>query len=627
MIKVLFRNEWQRQWPLLAVTALLSVIAWMTIFALIVENVRPDATDTWADGLLFFLPLFAVAVLTYRTPPAPVVNPFCPPNRLYWSRYLCSLLPVAALTLFDWAVWALLGYWQMRQHPAADGLAGTMLATVMLDHGLTFAAALPGWGAVAGLLGPVAAILLWTLWIPAVALWRLSMTGGGWSVNAGLLIVFTLWFGWYVGVRLLAFRRPGLKPPLMIIAAVMLLTPWLLCGIAHGYAATRYFLTERSAARAGLITAKPSSVSPSDPLLERARPWLEKFEPEWQSTLETNQFLIDHWNNLVQGATSAAEQRYNCREIGDDLRWLTQPDHVRVLDGMLKQILWKQPPAAMAEFYHGSPYRDDASDNDPCPVDAVRDYLSYQAVAAGARGRTLDFFRTLAQLRRMASLYLLPPYDRSEAGDTLQTLYQLAIAAGPDRPDALKYYRRMLADLKITGMPLPDRLEPETLKAPLHRQTFLTGLLERPRSMLKLAVPLRRALAEDALLQSAKHAYSLMEIEMDYRRLHLPGLEEALPVYLCGSDHPNRVYRYFYFRTMVDACRLGLALRIYHLEYGCWPESLAALTPKILRTLPLDSLTGKDFVYRRDQGGFMIEQRSNVNFAERYMAYFPWPAP
>lgn len=54
-----------------------------------------------------------------------------------------------------------------------------------------------------------------------------------------------------------------------------------------------------------------------------------------------------------------------------------------------------------------------------------------------------------------------------------------------------------------------------------------------------------------------------------------------------------------------DALKLVIALRIYKLRHGSYPESLKPLA-EILGELPKDPFTGKDFVYERKGEGFRI---------------------
>ena len=52
--------------------------------------------------------------------------------------------------------------------------------------------------------------------------------------------------------------------------------------------------------------------------------------------------------------------------------------------------------------------------------------------------------------------------------------------------------------------------------------------------------------------------------------------------------------------------RFALALKIYKSKHGKYPDSLNALIPDILESLPLDPFSGKDFIYRKKNEGFIV---------------------
>ena len=56
----------------------------------------------------------------------------------------------------------------------------------------------------------------------------------------------------------------------------------------------------------------------------------------------------------------------------------------------------------------------------------------------------------------------------------------------------------------------------------------------------------------------------------------------------------------------LGAAELGLANRIYRQKHGKFVDSLNQLTPEILSSLPLDPFTGKDYIYRLKDKGFIV---------------------
>ena len=52
--------------------------------------------------------------------------------------------------------------------------------------------------------------------------------------------------------------------------------------------------------------------------------------------------------------------------------------------------------------------------------------------------------------------------------------------------------------------------------------------------------------------------------------------------------------------------QLAVALRLYRLKHGAYPDKLASLVPEVLGKLPTDPFSGKDYLYRRDGKGFVV---------------------
>ena len=67
-------------------------------------------------------------------------------------------------------------------------------------------------------------------------------------------------------------------------------------------------------------------------------------------------------------------------------------------------------------------------------------------------------------------------------------------------------------------------------------------------------------------------------------------------------------------RSTKGACETALALKIYRVEHGSYPETTRELVPEILKTLPLDPRTGQPYVYRRlNHHAFELEYYSRKN--------------
>jgi hypothetical protein len=58
--------------------------------------------------------------------------------------------------------------------------------------------------------------------------------------------------------------------------------------------------------------------------------------------------------------------------------------------------------------------------------------------------------------------------------------------------------------------------------------------------------------------------------------------------------------------SFILTARIGLACKIFKQQQGRFPENIAALVPRILTEEPLDPFTGKPFIYRLQDGGFIV---------------------
>lgn len=58
--------------------------------------------------------------------------------------------------------------------------------------------------------------------------------------------------------------------------------------------------------------------------------------------------------------------------------------------------------------------------------------------------------------------------------------------------------------------------------------------------------------------------------------------------------------------ALVETARIGIACKIFKNLYGDFPEILDELSPGILAEIPLDPFTGKPYIYKKDDTGFIV---------------------
>ena len=95
----------------------------------------------------------------------------------------------------------------------------------------------------------------------------------------------------------------------------------------------------------------------------------------------------------------------------------------------------------------------------------------------------------------------------------------------------------------------------------------------------------------DAAVQAQMKHYSPYKIEA---LMMFPAISKA-------------VTKFAYIQTAVDLARVACALERYHLAHGEYPETLDALTPQFIASLPHDIINGQPLHYRRtDDGNFIL---------------------
>jgi len=60
------------------------------------------------------------------------------------------------------------------------------------------------------------------------------------------------------------------------------------------------------------------------------------------------------------------------------------------------------------------------------------------------------------------------------------------------------------------------------------------------------------------------------------------------------------------YNAKLNTFKLALALKIYREKHGTYPDSLTSLAPDIIPEIPPDPFTGKDYIYRKEDKGFIV---------------------
>ena len=101
-------------------------------------------------------------------------------------------------------------------------------------------------------------------------------------------------------------------------------------------------------------------------------------------------------------------------------------------------------------------------------------------------------------------------------------------------------------------------------------------------------------------------------------RPHITKLEEAREPHFSkmSYNYPFRDICFFsvdgaleqqaMYYARLGGLKIAVALKIYKAKTGEYPDRLSALSPDILLKLPKDPFTGKDYVYKKGDGGFIV---------------------
>ena len=109
---------------------------------------------------------------------------------------------------------------------------------------------------------------------------------------------------------------------------------------------------------------------------------------------------------------------------------------------------------------------------------------------------------------------------------------------------------------------------------------------------------------EDKLLKQAFTCTSRKVIEPALESLREGGIR--IPGFSTSS-----IYSYFMYRAKFESYKLCLALKVYNIKYGRFPESLQQLVPELLPKIPINPETGKDYIYQAEADGFYLSGHPN----------------
>jgi hypothetical protein len=237
----------------------------------------------------------------------------------------------------------------------------------------------------------------------------------------------------------------------------------------------------------------------------------------------------------------------------------------------------------------------------------------------------------LKDIDRIADKLAKEPLESSHFFEILlrQLKYETAIAAGPDTLSSVKYYNEMIQEINSINLIKPD--DTYIIYEILARKddeisslSFINQFVESccrlysPRQLLYAGAWFQWHIQHQKLLRLASEGKKFLEIDKD-----LELMREKGNIPLIYKNTSENIQIYFWYRTKFDTYKLCLALKIYKAKHGKFPDSLSQLVPSILPKIPCDLWNGKDYVYKPDNGGFILAGSRSDYYYIKYQ-YRPW---
>jgi hypothetical protein len=411
----------------------------------------------------------------------------------------------------------------------------------------------------------------------------------------------------------------------IVAFALTLIAPWIFYGAAYLYVNMSFNSAIREARAAGLETDINKLIPTPVPVEQNAAPRILKFYKEY---IRAKAFFKSLESGIkapesLPSRYSWANTNFSYTSGKDGVRENIPQDIIlEVTDFIMNDPRMKQWYAILSEALR-KPYcrfRSDYRNMEYYDAWSASYYtcqsLSDRAYASRVAGNDEEFFECLAGIGRISDALTEQPFNYlKERGlyDKIKA-YQTAIAAGPDTPEAVKYYEKMIRDVDSINLVMPDEtfqiygyLKGEdnliNFLMPSMTNDFLKGfrIFHLPRRLQVAAAWVRWNIQADKLLKKALTSASLKEMEP-----RLDSLRKA--VNKTPGLFTSDIYSYFRYRTKFESYKLCLALKVYNIKHGCFPDSLQQLAPEILPKVPVNSESGKEYTYKVESDGFYLSK-------------------
>jgi hypothetical protein len=573
------------------------------------------------------------------------------PTKIFFCKYLANLLPFLGLAAFETLLMLRLTRLTGGKHFTDDlqhwgwiTVIAIIAATWLCAHAMVFLASLisrrSGNSIISIIIMPLPVVLLLPGTMAITMFFTRVYDYLSWIIASFLLALtilycFCIWFGAYLWACRIVCGRRILKP-VIVAFALTLIAPWIFYGAAYLYVNMSFNSAIREARAAGLETDINKLIPTPVPVEQNAAPRILKFCKEYrraeaffkspESSRKLPELLPSRrsWDNTnFNYALGKDGVRENIpqEEILEATDFIMKDPRMNQCYSILSEAL-KKPYCRFGRDYTNMEHHDawSASYN-TCK------FLSDRAYAFRVSGNDDGFFECLVGIDKIANALSeqQSKYLKERELDSRRNEYEIAIAAGPDTRNSVDYYKKMLCDIDSINLVMPD----ETFRIygylkgedrlfyfgiPSMSNDFIRGfrLFYLPRQLQIAAAWTRRNIQANKLIEQALAGARRKEMEAELKSLRKDGAR--IP-----DSYYEDVYPYFRYRNLFTSYKICLSLKIYHIQYGKFPDSLQQLVPEILPKIPVNPETGKEYTYQPKDDGFLL--LSSENYGIKYQTW------
>ena len=612
--KTLLWAEWRQKRLLVTILGGINILAWLIIYAIGAITRNNRLQDTCTDSFLVLVLLVYSVVIAMNSFPelknktssflfSMAING----SKIFWIKYLFS----AVILLFFNCINIALAYttWSkvINEYAFTRQMTMTILLSLLI-HVIVFVSQIfikKYYLLLFPIILPISSIIAVPISITWYSTHQKILAGGCFLTSANILCF--LISGWIIWKTCIITEKSPLKVILRTISVWLGIC--LICyAIPYGYARTKLTQAERewkkvyptndyTIVKQQVPESLPDDQNAAAQLKKLVAPFRQgKNPPHCLSNIENGKASIDFYKWLQdfydpkkgKKAEKIIFRALKCKYFKPDNR--SPEDNIpEIFEG---GSCWNSPKETMK-------------------IMLAKKLMLYQAFEAAASRNDHEFCRYLNAAEKLTQYYkqLNYPDNRFDITISHLTIMRFALFIGSLHKDMLPFYRRLF----IESPKYDQRNNPIDYNISFNyaykRSLLVIRWFAIPFLYVRTAEEIRLTLLEEKLLTKVPKL-PFASIQKEYKRFQRLYWRCW---YREWYNMGNRIFMYYKMKTKLNAFRLGLALKIYRIENGHFPDSLDKL-PK--SEIPLSPVTGKSFRYQRKGSGFTLhspQKRGNKN--------------